>query len=40
MREPGQLDRWVRTWGWKVVLILMVIMTLVRIWKMWRDGGG
>ncbi len=40
MREPGQLDRWVRTRGWKVVLILMVVMTLARIWQMWLHGGG
>jgi hypothetical protein len=35
MREPGKLDRWVRTSGWKLVLVLMAISVLIRIWRMW-----
>jgi hypothetical protein len=35
MNEPGKLDRWVRTWGWKIILVLVTISVLVRIWQMW-----
>jgi hypothetical protein len=38
MNEPGQLDRWIRVWGWKVILVLMTISVLVRIWFMWAHG--
>jgi len=36
MREPGQYDRWIRSWGWKLILILLTILVLMRIWMMWQ----
>lgn len=39
MNEPGKLDRWVRQWGWKVILVLMAISVLARIWQMWMHRG-
>jgi hypothetical protein len=30
------MDRWMARWGWKALLILMVIAALVRAWDMWR----
>jgi hypothetical protein len=39
MNEPGRLDRWMRTYGWRVILVLLVISTLVRIWQMWTQRG-
>jgi hypothetical protein len=39
MHEPGKLDRWIRQWGWKLLLVLMAISVLARIWQMWAHGG-
>ncbi len=35
MWQPGQFDRWVRTWGWRVILVLLVVMAIIRFWQMW-----
>ena len=34
MSGPNGLDNWMRTWGWKVIIVLMVVSTLVRIWQL------
>jgi hypothetical protein len=38
--DPRAFDRWVQRWGWKLILILLVISALARIWQMWAHSGG
>jgi hypothetical protein len=37
MGAPNRFDRWVWTWGWKIILVLLVISALVRVWQMWEQ---
>jgi hypothetical protein len=37
MSGPNRLDQWMRAWGWKVIIVLMVVSALVRIWQMWEQ---
>ncbi len=39
MSEPGQFDRWVRQWGGRIILVLLVISALIQIWRMWEQRG-
>jgi hypothetical protein len=36
MSRWDAFDRWVRHWGWRVVLVAMVLSALVQVWRMWQ----
>jgi hypothetical protein len=40
MNEPRAFDRWVQRWGWRIILVLLVISALARAWQMWAGRGG
>jgi hypothetical protein len=37
MRAPAALDRWMQRYGWRFVLVAMVVAAVVRAWQMWRQ---